>query len=103
VSEGCDVFCSQIRLRDEFGPVPTGLTEDRYIKSVEVKEVRLLDADTKARLSDQVRRGSGYGRFRFTNWGSLTLSLPMSADTDETHLLGTRSRSTWLRPSHVCQ
>ena len=32
---------------DEFGPVPTGLTEDRYIKAVEVKEVRLAEVKEK--------------------------------------------------------
>ena len=32
---------------DEFGPVQTGLTEDRYIKAVEVREVRLREVDRK--------------------------------------------------------
>ena len=32
---------------DEFGQVPTGLTEDRYIKAVEVKEVRLPEVSEK--------------------------------------------------------
>jgi hypothetical protein len=54
---------------DEFGPVPTGLTEDRYIKAVEVKEVRLLDADTKAKLDEKIRSGSGYGRFTIHHLG----------------------------------
>jgi hypothetical protein len=54
---------------DEVGPVPTRLTEDRYIKAVEVKEVRLLDADTKARLDEKVRSGSGYGRFTIHHLG----------------------------------
>ena len=54
---------------DEFGPVPAGLLEDRYIKAVEVKEVRLLDADTKARLNEKVRSGSGYGRFTIHHLG----------------------------------
>jgi hypothetical protein len=54
---------------DEVGPVPTRLTEDRYIKAVEVKEVRLLDADTKARLNEKVRSGSGYGRFTIHHLG----------------------------------
>ena len=54
---------------DEFGPVPTGLLEDRYIKAVEVKEVRLLDADTKARLNEKARSGSGYGRFTIHHLG----------------------------------
>jgi hypothetical protein len=56
-------------LHDEFGPVPTGLTEDRYIKAVEVKEVRLLDPATKAKLAEQVRAGSGYGRFTIHHLG----------------------------------
>jgi hypothetical protein len=54
---------------DEFGPVPAGLLEDRYIKAVEVKEVRLLDADTKARLKEKVQSGSGYGRFTIHHLG----------------------------------
>jgi hypothetical protein len=54
---------------DEFGPVPTGLLEDRYIAAVEVKEVRLLDADTKARLNEKARSGSGYGRFTIHHLG----------------------------------
>ena len=54
---------------DEFGPVPAGLLEDRYIKAVEVKEVRLLDADTKARLREKVQSGSGYGRFTIHHLG----------------------------------
>lgn len=54
---------------DEFGPVPTRLTEDRYIKAVEVKEVRLLDAATKAKLNEQARAGSGYGRFTIHHLG----------------------------------
>ncbi len=56
-------------LHDEFGPVPTRLTEDRYIKAVEVKEVRLLDAATKAKLNEQARNGSGYGRFTIHHLG----------------------------------
>ena len=39
---------------DEFGQVPTGLTEDRYIKAVEVKEVRLPEVSEKT---------SGFGTF----------------------------------------
>jgi hypothetical protein len=54
---------------DEVGPVPTGLTEDRFIKAVEVKEVRLLDADAKAQLDEKVRSGSGYGRFTIHHLG----------------------------------
>ncbi len=56
-------------LHDEFGPVPTGLTEDRYIKAVEVREVRLLDSATKAKLNEQARNGSGYGRFTIHHLG----------------------------------
>ena len=44
---------------DEFGPVPTGLTEDRYIKAVEVKEVRLAEVDT----------GDGFGIFTIHHMG----------------------------------
>ena len=44
---------------DELGPVPTGLTEDRYIKAVEVKEVRLLSAAEKAAARKDSRRGFG--------------------------------------------
>ena len=48
---------------DELGPIPTGLTEDRYIKAVEVKEVRLLTDTQKEELRKQptildVSRGS---------------------------------------------
>ena len=36
----------------EIGPVPTGLTEDRYIKAVEVKEVRLVEVKEGGGLSN---------------------------------------------------
>ncbi len=60
---------------DEFGPVATGLLEDRYIKAVEVKEVRLLDDDTKNRLNEKIRSGSGYGRFTIHHLGIHTGNL----------------------------
>ena len=54
---------------DEYGPVPTGLTEDRYIKAVEVLEVRLLDDTTQAQLRREANEGSGYGRFTIHHMG----------------------------------
>ena len=42
---------------DELGPVPTGLTEDRYVKAVEVKEVRMWDEATKAEARAKKRSG----------------------------------------------
>ena len=53
----------------EFGPVPTGLTEDRYVKAVEVKEIRLLNDETRAELDQKTREGSGYGRFTIHHLG----------------------------------
>ena len=47
----------------EIGPVPTELTEDRYVKAVEVKEIRLLNDETKAELAQKARDGSDYDRF----------------------------------------
>ena len=49
---------------DELGPVPTGLTEDRYIKAVEVMEVRLLDDAAKASAPK-----SGFGNFTIHHIG----------------------------------
>ena len=54
---------------DEFGPVPTGLTRDRYVKAVEVHEVRLLDEAAQARLRQKANDGSGYGRFSIHHMG----------------------------------
>ena len=54
---------------DEYGPVPTGLTVDRYLKAVEVHEVRLLDDSAQARLRRQANEGSGYGRFTIHHMG----------------------------------
>jgi len=54
---------------DELGPVSTGLTEDRYIKAVEVKEVRLLDEAAKAKVAELVKSGSGFGRFTIHHLG----------------------------------
>ena len=53
----------------EFGPVPTGLTEDRYVKAVEVHEIRLLDDAAKAELARKASEGSGYGRFSIHHMG----------------------------------
>lgn len=53
----------------EFGPVSTGLTEDRYVKAVEVKEIRLLNDETRAALDQKTREGSGYGRFTIHHLG----------------------------------
>ena len=52
---------------DELGPVPTGLTEDRYIKAVEVKEVRLWDEATQAQARENAR--SGFGNFTIHHIG----------------------------------
>ena len=52
---------------DELGPIPTGLTEDRYIKAVEVKEVRLLSDEEKANLRKEAR--SGFGNFTIHHIG----------------------------------
>ncbi|MYI75754.1 MAG: hypothetical protein F4057_10735 [Acidobacteria bacterium] len=52
---------------DELGPVPTGLTEDRYIKAVEVKEVRLWDDATQAEAREKAR--SGFGNFTIHHIG----------------------------------
>ena len=52
---------------DELGPIPTGLTTDRYIKAVEVKEVRLLSADEKQQLRQEAR--SGFGNFTIHHIG----------------------------------
>ena len=49
---------------DELGPVPTGLTEDRYIKAVEVMEVRLQDDAAKASAPT-----SGFGNFTIHHIG----------------------------------
>ena len=54
---------------DEFGPVPTGLTTDRYIKAVEVQEVRLMEAGAQERLLRKANQGSGYGRFTIHHMG----------------------------------
>ena len=54
---------------DEYGPVPTGLTADRYLKAVEVHEVRLLDDSAQARLRRKANDGSGYGRFTIHHMG----------------------------------
>ena len=54
---------------DEYGPVPTGLTVDRYLKAVEVHEVRLLEDSAQARLRRQANEGSGYGRFTIHHMG----------------------------------
>lgn len=52
---------------DELGPIPTGLTEDRYIKAVEVKEVRLLSDEEKEQLRQEAR--SGFGNFTIHHIG----------------------------------
>ena len=52
----------------EIGPVPTGLTEDRYVKAVEVKEVRLLDEE--ATVEAQAR--GGFGNFTIHHLGIYT-------------------------------
>jgi len=52
---------------DELGPVPTGLTEDRYVKAVEVKEVRMWDEATKAAARAKAR--SGFGNFTIHHIG----------------------------------
>lgn len=52
---------------DELGPIPTGLTEDRYIKAVEVKEVRLLSDEEKQQLRKDAR--SGFGNFTIHHVG----------------------------------
>jgi hypothetical protein len=52
----------------EFGPVPTGLTEDRYVKAVEVKEVRLLDDKTATRR----RSRRGFANFTIHHLGIYT-------------------------------
>ncbi len=49
---------------DEIGPVSTGLTEDRYIKAVEVREVRLLDETATASAPK-----SGFGNFTIHHIG----------------------------------
>ena len=54
---------------DEYGPVPTGLTVDRYLKAVEVHEVRLLDDSAQARLRRKANEGNGYGRFTIHHMG----------------------------------
>lgn len=48
---GSDVY-------DDYGPVPIGLTEDRYIKAVEVKEVRLFGDDETGREARRQAEGS---------------------------------------------
>ena len=78
---------------DEFGPVPTGLTEDRYVKAVEVKEVRLLDAETKAQLDQKVSSGSGFARFTIHHMGIHTGEQYYESDKDRaqfrlTHEIG---------------
>ena len=62
----------------EFGPVSTGLTEDRYVKAVEVKEIRLLNDETRAALDQKTREGSGYGRFTIHPVSYTHLTLPTS-------------------------
>ena len=52
---------------DDFGPVPMGLTEDRYIKAVEVKEVRLWDDEARAEAN--ARKKSGFGNFTIHHLG----------------------------------
>ena len=54
---------------DEYGPVPTGLTEDRYVKAVEVHEIRLIDEAAKAELAQKAAEGSGYARFTIHHMG----------------------------------
>ncbi len=54
---------------DEYGPVPTGLTTDRYVKAVEVLEVRLMEDSAQDRLRRQANEGSGYGRFTIHHMG----------------------------------
>ena len=54
---------------DEYGPVPTGLAQDRYIKAVEVQEIRLLDDAAQARLRRKANEGSGYGRYTIHHMG----------------------------------
>ncbi len=78
---------------DEFGPVPTGLTEDRYVKAVEVKEIRLLDAETKAQLDQKVNSGSGFARFTIHHMGIHTGEQYYESDKDRaqfrlTHEIG---------------
>ena len=53
----------------EFGPVPTGLAADRYVKAVEVKEIRLLDDEARTALARRASAGSGYGRFSIHHMG----------------------------------
>ena len=53
----------------EYGPVSTGLTEDRYVKAVEVREIRLLEDAAKAALNRQASENSGYGRFTIHHMG----------------------------------
>ena len=50
---------------DEIGPVPTGLTADRWVKAVEVKEVRLLDDAAR----EQARSLGGFGNFTIHHMG----------------------------------
>ena len=52
---------------DELGPIPTGLTKDRYIKAVEVKEVRLLSDEEKQEARKASR--SGFGNFTIHHIG----------------------------------
>ena len=52
---------------DEIGPIPTGLTTDRYIKAVEVKEVRLLSEAQKSAARKNSR--SGFGNFTIHHIG----------------------------------
>ena len=52
---------------DELGPVPTGLTEDRYVKAVEVREVRMWDEATQAEARRKAR--SGFGNFTIHHIG----------------------------------
>lgn len=54
---------------DEYGPVPTGLTEDRYVKAVEVREIRLMEDAAKEALKRKANDGSGYGRFTIHHMG----------------------------------
>jgi hypothetical protein len=78
---------------DEYGPVPTGLTEDRYVKAVEVREVRLLEESAKEALRKRVESGSGYGRFTIHHMGIHTGDEYYASDEDQaqfrlTHEIG---------------
>lgn len=78
---------------DEYGPVPTGLTSDRYVKAVEVQEVRILDDEAKARLRRKANEGSGYGRYTIHHMGIHTGDEYYASDGDRaqfrlTHEIG---------------